>query len=102
MPRNPTWTASNAAAVAALPEFITPAKTLIFSGSSSTVYENQGSAQGDIASSATSSYVKVSLRADAAYAFVLDGSRPTSIDVFDSSGYLLLSTDGDSIGTPDG
>lgn len=100
MTRNAFWTDS----LATLTAFVITTDDLSsinFSASSTTLYENEGSVGGTLSTSDTIDFVAVKMTTDSAYSVAATGSFRVDIEVFDSEGYLLLSTDGDDIGLPD-
>lgn len=97
MPRNPFWTATNAnIARSVISNDNTSSVT--FAASDTTLYENLGETSGTLSLFDVIDYAPIYLSTGASYTMVASGSFSMDIEIYDSSGYLLLSTDGDHIG----
>lgn len=101
MPRNPNWTPADAAALQQTNAWASPATTLTLPVSDSFFYEGIDAFDGQLIPGETVDFVKVFMRADAVYDVLATGTFQTTLDIYDSSGYLLLSVDGDNAGWPD-
>ncbi|HZH27026.1 MAG TPA: DUF4214 domain-containing protein [Azospirillaceae bacterium] len=96
MPRNPNWTDANAALQRSLPAWQLPEAHIWTSPDrSATTFENVGSVIGQFSNNKLE-YVTINLRSDSEYTFFgAGGNSYVDIEIFDSQGYLLLSTDVD-------
>lgn len=100
MARNPFWTDSLANATTFLISRENQAG-IGFTPGNSDSYENEGSVSGFLSSFDTIDFVPVNLSAGASYTMAGTGPFQVDIEIFDSAGYLLISTDGDDIGIRD-
>lgn len=97
MPRNPFWTGTRAN-IARIAISSDNTSSVTFAASDSTLYENQGGTSGTLSSFDVIDFVPIYLSTGASYTMVATGSFSMDIEIFDSSGYLLISTDGDDVG----
>jgi len=101
MPRNPFWTASDAALIRGSSAFQNPDGQLYFYNTTVQSYDRDTSFSGAFTFGETIDYLTVNLTAGATYNFLATGDFRVSIAIYDTDGYLLDFTDGDDIGMPD-
>lgn len=103
MPRNPDWSAEDAAAIldliaadeAAVTPFLfdDPEPSLDISGRTVGTLDPQPGPDRDVID-----FITVDLAADGIYSFLANGPAPMQLSIFDSEGYLLLSMEGADFG----
>lgn len=102
MPRNPNWTASNAATTISSDAWMFPDGTLNFSPDpTAKSFDSIGTIGGQFAAGESIDFILVNLTSDSTYTFVAKGSYQVNLSIYDNDGYLLQFTDGDDAGFSD-
>ena len=101
MPVNPNWTVSDVALTLSLEEYQNPDGKLVFTTSTVKYYDNETSFTGAFTTGEVQDFILVDMKAGAEYDFLASGDYQVTLSLFDSTGHLLLFSDGDDIGIPD-